>query len=409
MHFHISYKFEISVIILVYLSATSQGGGKRSVSLYDFARTLVNEYRRAQSGKLWQSYLLAAKLRDLRAREHLTQAELAGRAGISESALRNYELQKSTPKQEHLEALARALDIRPEALRLYDIDQFPANALFQLGETYGLMPTESTSMADRDERFAALEPKTRYIEDALCDWAEQYRLLKAGEIGRDDYERWKDRFCAPFDASEFPKRYERVGDGYALIEPWQNVQLAGALKRLRKAKGLTQGQLGAMIGSGMTTIRAYEQRKRLPMSGQLKTLALALGVTEGALVFYDFASPVQAMHALFQIANQHGLIPEMDDNGRPVLRTIQPGLERYIDQWAWALAGRFESAEMDGEQPASYQQWKDRYDPKDSFGTKWESRYRYYFGTANRFSGAMDSTHDPFDERYAEQGGFLRA
>ena len=89
--------------------------------------------------KYWQSYLLAAKLRDLRSREHLTQAETAKRAGISESTLRNYELQKSSPKQSHLEALSKTFDVRPEALRLYDIDMFPANALFEPGRG----PTDS--------------------------------------------------------------------------------------------------------------------------------------------------------------------------------------------------------------------------------------------------------------------------
>lgn len=378
------------------------------VSLYDAARTLVNEYRRSQSGKLWQSYLLAAKLRDLRNREHLTQAELAERAGISESALRNYELQKSTPKQAHLEALARALGIRPEALRLYDIDQFPANALFQLGETFGLMPERSGSMGDRDKRFAVLKPKSEYFKTTLCDWAEQYQNLKDGEIARDDYERWKDGYDRAYDPAEFPLRYGQTPEGYKAIEPWQNTQLASTLQRLRKDKGLTQGQLGEMTGCSMTTIRAYEQKKRLPKSTQLKELALALSVTEGALVFFDYGSPIQAAHALFQIANQYGLVPELVD-GAPVLRTIQPGLERYIDQWAWALSGKYESAEVNGESPSSYQQWKDRYDPKDSFGTQWESRYRYYFGAANRFNGAMDSENDPFVEQYAEQGGFLRA
>lgn len=378
------------------------------MSLYDSARTLINEYSRSQSGKLWQSYLLAAKLRDLRSREHLTQTELAKNAGLSESTLRNYELQKSTPKQVHLEALAQALGIRPEALRLYDIDRFPANALFQLGETFGIMPEESTSMDDRNVRFAVLEPRTMYLKIALDDWAKQYQLLKHGEIERDDYERWKDRYDRAYDPAEFPHRYERTQAGYEAIEPWQSTQLSSALYRLRKEIGFTQGQLAHVSGCAMAAIRAYEQKKRLPKSTQLKALASALDVTEGALVFFDFGSPLQAVHALFQIANQHGLVPEVVD-GAPVLRTIQPDLERYIDQWAWALSGKYENADINGEPPSSYQQWKDRYDPKDSLGTQWESRYRYYFGSANRFSGAMDSDNDPFDERYAEQGGFLRA
>lgn len=378
------------------------------MSLYDSARTLVNEYRRSQSGKYWQSYLLAAKLRDLRSRERLTQAETARLAGISESTLRNYELQKSTPKEAHLNALARAFDVRPEALRLYDICLFPANALFQLGETFGLAPRKSHSMDDRDERFAVLEPKSGFFVNFLAGWAKQYQMLKTGNLSRDDYERWKDRFFMDYDPSEFPMRYEQTSDGIAAIEPWQNTQLSEALQRLRGEKGYTQGDLSRVSGCATTAIRAYEQKKRLPKSQQLEALASALDVTEGALVFFDFGSPVQAAHALFQIANQQGLIPQIID-GSPVLRTIQPSLERYIDQWAWALAGRYENAEVNGMPATTFQQWKDRYNPKDNFGTEWKTRYEHYFGASNRFDGAMESQNDPFDERYEDQGGFLRA
>ena len=389
------------------LTYISRKGGYL-MSLYDVAQMLTNEYRRTQSGKYWQSYLLAAKLRDLRSREHLTQAETAKRAGISESTLRNYELQKSSPKQSHLEALSKTFDVRPEALRLYDIDMFPANALFELGETYGLMPRTSGSDGRRDERFAILEPKNGYMASVLAEWAEKYHALDHDEISRDDYERWKDRFSEGFDPADFPLRYSRSDNGFAAIEPWRNVQFANTLQRLRKNKGLTQEELGLISGCAKTAIRAYEQRRRLPKSVQIKALALALDVTEGALVFFDFGSPVQAVHALFQVANQHGLIPQIVD-GIPVLRTIQPDLERYIDQWAWALEGRYENAEVNGKAPESYQQWKDRYNPDNLSGTEWESRYHPYFDVPNRFNGAMDSLNDLFNERYTEQGGFLRA
>lgn len=369
------------------------------MSLYDVARTLVNDYTRSQSGKLWQSYLLSAKLRDLRARQNLTQAEVATRSGLSESTVRNYELQKATPKQPHLEALAKAFHVRPEALRLYDISAVPANGLFQLGETYGLRPRS-------DERFAVLEPTNGYMSAFLDAWAEMYAALKDGSLARDAYEQQKDEFAADFDPSEFPIRYQETESGFEPVEPWQKTQLAQTLRRLRKKHGLTQEELGSMTGTTKATIRSYEQRKRLPQTPQLEALSNALQVTYGALVFFDFGSPVQASHALFQIANQHGLIPEVVD-GKAVLRTIQPGLERYIDQWAYALEGRYEST--DPYEASTYQDWKDRYKPDGLLGTKWESRYRLHFDATGRLGNAAESDNDPFDPRYEEQGGFLRA
>lgn len=369
------------------------------MSLYDIARTLVNDYTRLQSGKLWQSFLLAAKLRDLRARQNLTQSDVAAMAGLSESTIRNYELQKASPKQPHLDALAKTFRIRPEALKLYDISVIPANALFQLGETYGLTPR-------KDTRFAVLEPATGYMSSFFAAWERQYAALGAGSITRNEYEQWKDEFAPEFDPKEFPLRYARTDSGFELIEPWQKEQLSKTLQRLRRANDLTQEELGKLIGTTKTTIRSYEQKKRLPKSSQLEALACALKVTYGALVFYDFGSPIQASHALFQIANQHGLIPDVVD-GKPVLRTIQPGLERYIDQWADALDGRYEST--DPYEAESYQEWKDRYKPETLMGTDWQSRYSLCSNTSGLMSGAVESVNDPYDERYADQGGFLRA
>lgn len=130
------------------------------MTLYEKAREVADDYSKKLLRKRWQSHLLAAKLLDLRDRNHWTQAEVATRAGISESAVRNYEQQKSTPKQGHLEALARAFGIRPEALRLYDIDSMPLNDMVQLGETYGLEPAY-------DERFAYLRPTNDIMSNAL--------------------------------------------------------------------------------------------------------------------------------------------------------------------------------------------------------------------------------------------------
>lgn len=369
------------------------------MSLYDVARTLVNDYSRSQSGKLWQSYLLSAKLRDLRARHHMTQAEVAAKSGISESAVRNYEQQKSTPKQPHLEALASAFGIRPEALHLYDIGLLPANALFQLGETYGLRPRS-------DKKFAFLEPANGYMGDFMRIWSERYDELKGGSMGRDDYEQWKDEFALEFNPADFPLRYERAEGGFKAVEPWQNVCFAQTLRRLRDMQGITQEELASATGISKATIRSYEQRKRLPKKAQLDALAPILKVTRGALVFFDFGSPIQASHALFQIANQYGLIPERME-GAAVLRTIQPGLERCIEQWEHAIDGTYEGT--DPYEAATYQEWKDRYDPDNRPDMDWKSRYFYHYGTSNRIDGAMESANDPFDERYAEQGGFLRA
>lgn len=367
------------------------------MGLFDAAEELAKDYSRELSGKRWQSYLFAAKLRDLRLREGWTQKEVATRAGISESAIRNYEQQKSNPKQGHLEALAKAFGIRPEALRLYDFEagSLQANALFQLGDIYGLKPGSVGG-------FAFLAPRSRFMKRMLEEWGSQYKALGEGLMERVDYERWKDGYSADFAYADFPSRYRLGSDGeFESVEPWTNICFSDALQRLRRSHdpSLTQAELAAASSTTESAIRSYEQKKRLPKYSLLQRIAAVLGVTEGALTFFDFGSPVQAAHALFQLANIYGLIPDTLDD-LPVLRTVQPGIEQILDQWHQAL-NEWE------ENPTAYQEWKDTYDPEHhQTKTCHESRYRPAWDCNNRMCG-MESDYDRFNAEYKD--GFLRA
>lgn len=380
------------------------------MSLWDFAQDTIGDFSHSLAKKRWQSRLISAKLRDLRFRMHLTQAEVAKRAGISESAVQNYELMRSTPKEAHLEALAKAFNIRPEALRIYDIDFMPANALIQLGDVYGLKPHSS------DKRFAYLSASNEFMNSFLRKWSTQYLNYKNGDIEAFHYEQWKDQFVQDYDPASFPLRYERVEYDWVAIEPWINIQFASTLRRLREKKGYTQDDLANVTGITKSAIRSYEQKKRLPKTSQIKVLSLALDVTEGALTFFDFGSPVQAAHALFQIANTFGLIPDKLENGDPVLRTVTAGLEQIIDQWADEL-----SEVEKGTAAFDYQEWKDVYDPEGDMGHgdfkhAYVGRTRYETVTIDKgvandggrlIETARRSEYDPYDYRY--KGGFLRA
>ena len=380
------------------------------MSLWDFAQDTIGDFSHSLAKKRWQSRLISAKLRDLRFRTHLTQAEVAKRAGISESAVQNYELMRSTPKEAHLEALAKAFNIRPEALRIYDIDFMPANALIQLGDVYGLKPHSS------DKRFAYLTASNEFMNSFLRKWSTQYLNYKNGDIEAFHYEQWKDQFAQDYDPANFPLRYERVEYNWVAIEPWTNIQFASTLRRLREKKGYTQEDLANVTGITKSAIRSYEQKKRLPKTSQLEVLSLALDVTEGALTFFYFGSPVQAAHALFQIANTYALIPDTLESGEQVLRTVRPGLEQIIDQWADELS-EVEAETMD----LDYQEWKDVYDPEGGmdhgdFKYAYVGRTRYETTTIDKgttgdggklIETARCSKYDPYDYRY--KGGFLRA
>ena len=348
------------------------------------------------SDKRWHSHLMASKIRSLRKARGLTQLQLAEAVGVSEAAIRNYESQKASPKERHIESIARALGVRPEALRLYDMgpgDSITSSALFQIADIYGLEPRSYTD-------FAFLEPVDEFMVKMLEAWAQRYELLSVGETSKTTYQLWKDEFAAPYDESRYPKRYSPSEDGsFELISNWEEHCFSTKLRQLRSRRAMTQSEFADLIGIKLGVYRSYEQGRRLPKVSVVADIARRLGVTNGCLTFFDFASPVQASHALFQLASEYGLRPDTLD-GRAILRTQTPGLEQIIDQWS-------EAFDTVGECEVDYSDWWDYYDP-DALDnrTGYISRYHDVFDEDNNYVGRF-SDHDPYDQRYRH--GYLPA
>lgn len=366
-----------------------------------------------RADKLLQTSAMSKKIRALRNRCHLTQAEVAKRMGVTEAAVRNYELMKALPKEEHIQKLAAAFGVRPECLHLYDFSagSILANALFQLGETYGLLPY-------KDIRFAALVPDNAFMERFLKEWASQYELLKQGVLSRERYELWKDSFYNDFNPCDFPDRFasEDGGITYSLIEPWEPYCFGSKLLTLRNQRGETQGEFASSLGLSEGVYRSYERGRRLPRVSALTEIASSLGITRGALTFFNYGTPVQAAHAMFQLAAERALVPAIID-GRPMLRTVRAGIERELDQWSDALSGVYESTGRD--ETFSFQEWKDKYDPnglissranRESADPIWQSRCKSYSiktEQGNYKIVDVESAFDPYDDRFKD--GFLRA
>ena len=134
-----------------------------------------------------------ARIRLLRTKRGLTQRELADAAGVGESTIRGYELGLRYPKEGHLEAMARALRVRPEALQsqavLTPLDL--VHVLFRYEGAYGLSPSDGAVAVGPDGHPG--------LREALSDWAEKRRLLDAGEITREEYLEWQDAYGGPGD------------------------------------------------------------------------------------------------------------------------------------------------------------------------------------------------------------------
>ena len=129
--------------------------------------------------------LLGKSIREIRLRRGLTQREVSEAiGGISESALRSYELGERYPKQGTLEHIAEALDVAPACFDTYGIEHYYElmHVLYLLEDRFGIEPC-----ADGNIRFTDEE-----IQSCVCTWWSWKALLKEGKITREEYEDRKD-------------------------------------------------------------------------------------------------------------------------------------------------------------------------------------------------------------------------
>ena len=129
--------------------------------------------------------LLRKSIREIRLRRGLTQREVSEAiGGISESALRSYELGERRPKQNTLERIAETLDVAPACFDTYGIERYDelVHALFLLEDRFGIEPCADGSIRFTDEA----------IQSCVCTWRDWKEFLEKGKITREEYEDRKD-------------------------------------------------------------------------------------------------------------------------------------------------------------------------------------------------------------------------
>ena len=124
----------------------------------------------------------------------LLQRELAEMAGVTESAVRNYELGLRVPRPQHLEALARAIGVDPATLTDYGVEaaRDALGVLFRLAGGFGARPE-----ADAAGARAAVDPAApgaQKLDAAVRAWAAMCARRDSGEISDEEYVDWKRGF-----------------------------------------------------------------------------------------------------------------------------------------------------------------------------------------------------------------------
>lgn len=139
---------------------------------------------------------IGERIRFIRNLRGMTQKYLGTLVGFPEKTadirMAQYEAGTRTPKEDLTKALARALDVSPLALNVPDIDSYFGlmHTLFTLEDRYGL------TIESRDgEVVFRIDPRkgkdAAYISELVCAWATIAEKYHAGEISRDEYDKWR--------------------------------------------------------------------------------------------------------------------------------------------------------------------------------------------------------------------------
>ena len=114
------------------------------------------------------------------------------------------------------------------------------------------------------------------------------------------------------------------------------------IERARKAKGLTQAQLGSAIGKTKSAIGNYEQGTREPNAETLQAIAEALDVAPTSLVDHGLDTVQDVLEVLFQM-EEAGFGIEPVSIGSAVAIAVDPSaphapkLEMALEKWAEQL------------------------------------------------------------------------
>lgn len=119
----------------------------------------------------------------------MTQLNLARKTGLSEAAVRSYELGTRNPKDAHCEAIAEALGVSADYLREHDgyHESEIVHFLMEMEDAGFLRPVLM-------DGTAYIRPVQTSLEDCVQEWAERERDWRFDEVSEKEYLRWKSAY-----------------------------------------------------------------------------------------------------------------------------------------------------------------------------------------------------------------------
>ena len=102
-------------------------------------------------------------------------------------------------------------------------------------------------------------------------------------------------------------------DPIDIIENTAAERVGSRIREIRESRGMTQAELGAMVGLNGDRVQKYESGIRKPKQELLKRFAAALGVTTISLIDPIISNHLSLMFAFFEMEDLYDLKVENND------------------------------------------------------------------------------------------------
>ena len=145
-------------------------------------------------------------------------------------------------------------------------------------------------------------------------------------------------------------------------------RMGNRIRTIRVEKGMSQAELGNLVGLTADRIQKYENGARKPKKDLLKNIAAALGVSTLALVDPNTTSRIGAMYALFDLENRFNMkiekTPEDKPPGMCLTVDFRDSMYEYMKEWYEvysAIRTEMESASSEEEKKEiikAYHNWE---------------------------------------------------
>ena len=169
---------------------------------------------------------IGKRIRFFRNRKGMTQKQLGEILGFlgktSDVRMAQYESEARTPKQDLVKEMAHILDVSPRAITVPEIDSYIGlmHTLFTLEDRYGLKICEYDGEIHlRVDVFQGKDAAR--LHEMLCAWGEQAAKLQSGEIGKEDYDRWR-YYYPKYDTTQFWAKVPSQELSDTLVEAFQD-------------------------------------------------------------------------------------------------------------------------------------------------------------------------------------------